>query len=42
MKAGGYQTAVISNATDNLQNALSHKFHIADAFDLIVGSATKK
>lgn len=37
-----YQTAVISNATDNLQNALTNQFKIADAFDLIVGSATEK
>ena len=37
-----YQTAVISNATDNLQNALTNQFQIADAFDLIVGSATEK
>ena len=37
-----YQTAVISNATDNLQNALTNQFRIADAFDLIVGSATEK
>ncbi len=37
-----YQTAVISNATDGLQDALAHKFRITDAFDLIVGSATEK
>ena len=37
-----YQTAVISNATDNLYHALTHQFHIADAFDLIVGSAAEK
>lgn len=37
-----YQTAVISNATDALHQALAHKFQIADAFDLIVGSATEK
>jgi glucose-1-phosphatase len=37
-----YQTAVISNATDNLHQALTHKFRIADAFDLIVGSAEEK
>lgn len=42
LKAGGYETAVISNATDNLQNALTHRFKIADAFDLIVCSATEK
>ncbi|MBE2221364.1 MAG: HAD family phosphatase [Anaerolineae bacterium] len=42
LKETGYQTAVISNATDNLQNALTHQFKIADAFDLIVGSATEK
>jgi len=37
-----YQTAVISNATDNLLNGLTNQFEIADAFDLIVGSATEK
>ena len=37
-----YQTAVIRNATDGLQDALAHKFRITDAFDLIVGSATEK
>ncbi len=37
-----YETAVISNATDNLHNALTNQFHIADAFDLIVGSAAEK
>ena len=37
-----YQTAVISNATDNLHHALTHTFGVADAFDLIVGSATEK
>lgn len=42
LKGVGYQTAVISNATDNLQNALVNQFKIADAFDLIVGSATEK
>ena len=42
LKGAGYQTAVISNATDNLQNALTNQFKIADAFDLIVGSADEK
>jgi glucose-1-phosphatase len=37
-----YQTAVISNATDGLQQALSETYPIADAFDLIVCSATEK
>lgn len=37
-----YQTAIISNATDNLHHALSELFNIADAFDLIVGSAAEK
>jgi glucose-1-phosphatase len=37
-----YQTAVISNATDNLQRALSDAYPIADAFDLIVCSAEEK
>lgn len=42
LKARGYQTAVISNATDNLHQALTNQHQIADAFDLIVGSATEK
>jgi HAD superfamily hydrolase (TIGR01509 family) len=42
LNGAGYQTAVISNATDNLQNALTNQFQIADAFDLIVGSATEE
>ena len=37
-----YQTAIISNATDNLHRALSEEFKIADAFDVIVGSAEEK
>ena len=37
-----YQTAVISNATDALLDSLSNQHHIADAFDLIVGSAEEK
>ena len=37
-----YQTAIISNATDGLNSSLSDKFKIADAFDLIVGSAEVK
>ncbi len=37
-----YQTAIISNATDNLRPALTEKFRIADAFDLIVCSAEEK
>jgi glucose-1-phosphatase len=37
-----YQTAVISNATDGLQQALTDTYPIADAFDLIVCSATEK
>jgi glucose-1-phosphatase len=37
-----YQTAVISNATDGLQRALSDTYAIADAFDLIVCSAEEK
>jgi glucose-1-phosphatase len=36
-----YQTAIISNATDGLLQALTETFKIADAFDLIVGSATE-
>lgn len=34
-----YQTAIISNATDNLRFTLSSVYPITDAFDLIVGSA---
>lgn len=38
----GYQTAIISNAWDNLHWLLTEKYPIADAFDLIVGSAYEK
>lgn len=34
-----YQTAIISNATDNLRRLLTEEHQIADAFDLIVCSA---
>ena len=34
-----YQTAIISNALDNLNQFLDETLHIADAFDLVVGSA---
>ncbi|MEJ2754163.1 MAG: HAD-IA family hydrolase, partial [Chloroflexota bacterium] len=34
-----YQTAVISNATDALRDSLARKLGIADAFDVIIGSA---
>jgi glucose-1-phosphatase len=37
-----YQTAIISNATEGLRAALTNQFQIADAFDLIVGSAEEK
>ncbi len=37
-----YRTAIISNATDGLRETLDHKFKIADAFDLIIGSAEVK
>lgn len=37
-----YQTAIISNATDNLRYVLSEVRNIADAFDVIVGSAEEK
>jgi epoxide hydrolase-like predicted phosphatase len=36
---GSYQTAIISNAFDNLLDYLKEDYPIADAFDLIVGSA---
>ena len=38
----GYQTAIISNATDALRNLLETVFPISDAFDLIVCSAEEK
>ncbi len=37
-----YQTAIISNATNNLRHALTHTYPIADAFNLIVCSAEEK
>lgn len=37
-----YQTAIISNATDALHDSLTHQHKIADAFDVIVGSAREK
>ena len=37
-----YQTAIISNATDNLRETLTINYPMADAFDLIVGSAYEK
>ncbi|MCA9980788.1 MAG: HAD-IA family hydrolase, partial [Anaerolineales bacterium] len=39
---GRYQTAIISNAPDDLRHVLTHDFHIADAFDLIVVSAEEE
>ena len=37
-----YQTVIISNAMDDLLHTLTVTYPIADAFDLIVGSATEK
>ena len=37
-----YQTAIISNATDGLHDSLANQHKIADAFDLIIGSAREK
>lgn len=37
-----YQTAIISNATDALYETLTNRHPIADAFDLIVGSAYER
>jgi FMN phosphatase YigB (HAD superfamily) len=34
-----YQTAIISNASDALLDNLTNKYKVADAFDLIIGSA---
>ncbi|MEZ4613790.1 MAG: HAD family phosphatase [Caldilineaceae bacterium] len=36
---GPYQTAIISNAMDDLTDVVTHRYPMADAFDLIVGSA---
>lgn len=37
-----YQTAIISNALDNLHHVLTTLYPMADAFDLIIGSAYEK
>lgn len=37
-----YQTAIISNAMDDLLEVITHQYPLADAFDLIVGSAYQK
>ena len=37
-----YQTAIISNATKTLREMLTHKYPIADAFDLIVVSGEER
>lgn len=37
-----YQTAIISNATDNLRYTLTEVYNITDAFDVIVGSAEEE
>lgn len=37
-----YMTAIISNATDALRQTLDETYEIADAFDVIVGSAEEK
>jgi epoxide hydrolase-like predicted phosphatase len=37
-----YTTAIISNATDTLRQDLDERYHIDDAFDLIVCSAEEK
>ena len=39
---GKYQTAIISNAMDDLLEIITHQYPLADAFDLIVGSAYQK
>lgn len=38
---GAYQTAIISNAADNLVENITHIYPMAHAFDLIVGSAAE-
>jgi glucose-1-phosphatase len=37
-----YQTAIISNAMDDLLEVITDRYPMADAFDLIVGSAYEK
>lgn len=37
-----YQTAIISNAMDDLLETVTHRYPMADAFDLIVGSAYER
>ena len=39
LHAAGYQTAIISNAMDDLNHVVTDLYPMADAFDLIVGSA---
>jgi glucose-1-phosphatase len=39
---GKYQTAIISNAMDDLLEMITYRYPLADAFDLIVGSAYQK
>jgi HAD superfamily hydrolase (TIGR01509 family) len=37
-----YQTAIISNAMDDLLDTITHHYPLADAFDFVVGSAYQK
>jgi HAD superfamily hydrolase (TIGR01509 family) len=37
-----YQTAIISNAMDDLLEVITHQYPLTGAFDLIVGSAYQK
>ncbi len=39
LHTAGYQTAIISNAMDDLNHVVTNLYPMADAFDLIVGSA---
>jgi glucose-1-phosphatase len=39
MLRGAYQTAIISNAMDNLLEVVTHLYPMRDAFDLVIGSA---
>ena len=41
LHASGYQTAIISNAMGDLNYVVTDLYPMADAFDLIVGSATE-
>jgi FMN phosphatase YigB (HAD superfamily) len=37
-----YQTAIISNAMDDLLEVITHRYPLVDAFDLVIGSAYER